>query len=120
MIVVTGATGLLGRAIVENLVARVSPNQVGISVRDPSKAADLEARGIRVRRGDFADPASLANAFEGASQVLMISSNARAYGGDAIAQHRAAIDLAFSLEQDIWNGERYLQLSVADFRAPAE
>jgi single-stranded-DNA-specific exonuclease len=37
-----------------------------------------------------------------------------------VAQHRAAIDLAFSLEQDIWNGERYLQLSVADFRAPAE
>jgi single-stranded-DNA-specific exonuclease len=37
-----------------------------------------------------------------------------------VAQHRAAIDLAFSLEQDLWNGERYLQLSVADFRAPAE
>jgi single-stranded-DNA-specific exonuclease len=37
-----------------------------------------------------------------------------------VSQHRAAIDLAFSLEQDIWNGERYLQLSVADFRAPAE
>ena len=35
-----------------------------------------------------------------------------------VAEHRAAIDLAFSLEQDIWNGERYLQLSVADFRAP--
>ncbi|MBI4887180.1 MAG: single-stranded-DNA-specific exonuclease RecJ [Acidobacteria bacterium] len=35
-----------------------------------------------------------------------------------VAQHRAAIDLAFSLEQDAWNGERYLQLSVADFRAP--
>jgi single-stranded-DNA-specific exonuclease len=37
-----------------------------------------------------------------------------------VAQHRAAIDLAFSLEQDIWNGEKYLQLSIADFRAPAE
>ena len=33
--------------------------------------------------------------------------------------HRGAIDLAFSLEQDVWNGERYLQLSVADFKAPA-
>jgi single-stranded-DNA-specific exonuclease len=33
--------------------------------------------------------------------------------------HRDAIDLAFSLEQDTWNGERYLQLSVADFKAPA-
>jgi single-stranded-DNA-specific exonuclease len=36
-----------------------------------------------------------------------------------VAGHRAAIDLAFSLEQDSWNGERYLQLSVADFKAPA-
>ena len=35
-----------------------------------------------------------------------------------ISDHRAAIDLAFSVEQDTWNGERYLQLSVADFRAP--
>ena len=35
-----------------------------------------------------------------------------------VAEHRAAIDLAFSLEQDTWNGERYLQLSMADFRAP--
>ena len=35
-----------------------------------------------------------------------------------VTEHRAAIDLAFSLEQDEWNGERYLQLSVADFKAP--
>jgi len=35
-----------------------------------------------------------------------------------VTEHRAAIDLAFSLENDIYNGERYLQLSVADFRAP--
>ena len=35
-----------------------------------------------------------------------------------VTEHRAGIDLAFSLEQDTWNGERYLQLSVADFRAP--
>jgi len=35
-----------------------------------------------------------------------------------VTEHRAAIDLAFSLDQDSWNGERYLQLSVADFRAP--
>jgi single-stranded-DNA-specific exonuclease len=35
-----------------------------------------------------------------------------------VTEHRAAIDLAFSLDQDLWNGERYLQVSVADFRAP--
>ena len=35
-----------------------------------------------------------------------------------VTEHRGAIDLAFSLEQDVWDGERYLQLSVADFKAP--
>ncbi len=35
-----------------------------------------------------------------------------------VTEHRAAIDLAFYLEQDTWNGEKYLQLSVADFKAP--
>ena len=35
-----------------------------------------------------------------------------------VCEHRAAIDLAFSLEQDNWNGERYLQLTIADFKAP--
>jgi hypothetical protein len=35
-----------------------------------------------------------------------------------VTEHRSSIDLAFSLEQDTWNGDRYLQLSVADFKAP--
>ena len=94
MIIVTGATGQLGRAIVEQLVERVPAGEVGASVRDPAKAADLTALGVRVRRGDFADPASLAQAFAGATQVLVVSSNAAAYGGDTLAQHRAAIDAA--------------------------
>ncbi|WP_224366413.1 SDR family oxidoreductase [Hyalangium versicolor] len=96
MIVVTGATGQLGRLIVEKLVTRVPVDRVAVSVRDVQKAQDLAARGVRVRRGDFADPKSLAHAFEGASQVLMISSNAAATGGDTLAQHRSAIDAARS------------------------
>lgn len=94
MIIVTGATGQLGRAIVERLVERVPANQVGASVRDPEKAADLAALGVRVRRGDFDEPDSLPHAFEGATQVLVVSSNAAAYGGDPLAQHRAAIGAA--------------------------
>lgn len=94
MIVVTGATGQLGRAIVEQLLARLPAARIGASVRDPAKAADLEALGVRVRAGDFRDPEALARAFEGAEQVLLVSSNARAYGGDPLAQHRAAIDAA--------------------------
>ncbi len=94
MIIVTGATGLLGRAIVEKLVERVPADQVGISVRDPAKAGDLEARGVRVRHGDFSEPATLSHAFEGAKHLLIVSSNARGYGGDTLAQHRAAIAAA--------------------------
>lgn len=94
MIIVTGATGLLGREIVEKLVGRVPADQVGVSVRDPAKAGDLQAAGVRVRRGDFTDPASLRHAFEGAKQLLLVSSNARASGGDTLAQHRAAITAA--------------------------
>jgi len=94
MIIVTGATGQLGRAIVESLVERVPASQVGASVRDPAKASALAALGVRVRRGNFDDPASLAHAFEGATQVLIVSSNASAYGGDPLAQHRSAIEAA--------------------------
>ena len=94
MIIVTGATGHLGRAIVEKLVGLIPADRVGVSVRDPSKAADLAASGVRVRHGDFDDPESLRDAFEGASQVLIVSSNARATGGDPLAQHRAAIEAA--------------------------
>lgn len=96
MIVVTGATGKLGRRIVEELLAKMPGDKIGASVRDPAKADDLAGRGVRVRRGDFADPTSLAAAFEGATQVLIVSSNARASGGDPLAQHRAAIDAARS------------------------
>jgi NAD(P)H dehydrogenase (quinone) len=94
MIIVTGASGQLGRAIVRQLVKRVPASQVGVSVRDPQKAADLQALGVRVRQGDFDNQESLSHTFEGAEQVLLVSSNARASGGDPLAQHRTALDAA--------------------------
>lgn len=94
MIIVTGATGQLGSLIVKNLVKLVPASSVGVSVRDPEKATTLRELGVRIRKGDFDDADSLAHAFEGATQVLMVSSNARASGGDPLAQHRNAIDTA--------------------------
>ena len=96
MIVITGATGQLGSQTVGELLKLVGPEQLGVSVRDPSKAGDLAAKGVKVRRGDFAEPASLADAFKDATQLLLVSSNAGASGGDPIAQHRNAIDAARS------------------------
>lgn len=92
MIIVTGATGLLGRAVVESLLGRVPAERIGVSVRDPDKATDLAQRGVRVRRGDFTDAESLAHAFEDASTVLLVSSNSS--GESAVVQHRTAIDAA--------------------------
>lgn len=92
MIIITGANGQLGRAITENLLELVPAGQIGVSVRDPEKARDLEGRGVRVRRGDFDDAASLDHAFEGASQVLIVSSNSSSES--AVSQHPTAIDAA--------------------------
>lgn len=92
MIIVTGATGTLGSQVVDQLLQRIPAELVGVSVRDTDRAADLAARGVRVRRGDFTDPASLSAAFEDAIQVLLVSASAT--GGALVAQHVAAIDAA--------------------------
>ena len=92
MIIVTGATGKLGSQIIDQLLDRVPADQVGVSVRDPARAGDLAARGVRVRHGDFSDPTSLVDAFAEATRVLIVSANSQ--GGDAIAKNCAAIDAA--------------------------
>lgn len=97
MIIITGAAGKLGRGIAEQMAARVSLGGVGVSVRNPEDAAALESLGVRVRHGDFNNLESLRHAFAGATQVLIVSSNARATGGDPLAQHRNAIDAAKSV-----------------------
>lgn len=90
MIIVTGATGQLGRQIVERLLTRVPADRVGVSVRDPRKAQAFADQGVRVRQGSFTDADSLAHAFEGASQVLIVSVDKM--GEEAVRRHRAAID----------------------------
>ncbi|MEV0736750.1 SDR family oxidoreductase [Streptomyces sp. NPDC050549] len=92
MIIVTGATGKLGRRTVEHLLERVPADRVGISVRDPHKAQDLADRGVRVRQGSFDDPTSLAHSFEGADQLLLVSLDRT--GQECVSGHRAAIDAA--------------------------
>ena len=92
MLIVTGANGQFGRLAVKALLGRVPADRVGVSVRDPRKAADLAARGVRVRRGDFSDPTSLAHAFAGAERVLVVSVDK--IGPEAIREHRAAVAAA--------------------------
>ena len=92
MIIITGATGQLGSRIVERLLERVPANEVGVSVRDAAKASSMAERGVRVRTGDFTEPAGLEHAFEGADRVLIISAAIR--GDAAVAANKTAIDAA--------------------------
>jgi uncharacterized protein YbjT (DUF2867 family) len=94
MIVVTGATGQLGRLVIANLLKRVSANQIVAAARTPSKAADLTALGVQVREADYSKPATLATAFAGAESVLLISSPALPTEGLRISEHKAVIDAA--------------------------
>ncbi|HEX6341140.1 SDR family oxidoreductase [Umezawaea sp.] len=92
MIIVSGANGTLGGLVVQRLLDRVAPERVGVCVRDPERARGLAERGVRVRRGDFADAASLDHAFEGASRVLVVSVDSA--GEEALRLHGTAIDAA--------------------------
>jgi len=75
-IVVTGATGHLGRLAVEALLRRGVPGgQIVATGRRTGTLDDLAARGVAVRRADFEDPQSLREAFTGAERLLLVSSN---------------------------------------------
>jgi NAD(P)H dehydrogenase (quinone) len=91
MIVVTGTSGKLGRLVVNALLESTSANRVVAVARDPNKVADLAARGVVVRRGDYDRPDTLGSAFDGAERLLLISSSEV---GKRVAQHAAAIEAA--------------------------
>jgi NAD(P)H dehydrogenase (quinone) len=94
-IVVTGATGQLGRLAVEALLRRGIPaSRIVATGRDVAGIKDLADRGVAVRRADFGDPDSLAAAFEGAEKLLLISASVPVT--DRFANHRRAIDAAQS------------------------
>lgn len=91
-IVVTGATGHLGRLVVESLLERSVPaDQVVATGRNTAKLADLADRGVVVRRADFTDPVSLKEAFDGAEKLLLVSSSEV---GQRYPQHVNVVDAA--------------------------
>ena len=91
-IVVTGATGHLGRLIVESLLRRGVPADGIVAVgRDVTKIADLGDRGVVVRHADYDDPDSLRSAFAGAEKLMFVSGSE---AGRRVAQHRNVIAAA--------------------------
>jgi NAD(P)H dehydrogenase (quinone) len=90
-IVINGASGQLGRAIVNHLASHVSPEALTLVSRTPTSLADWAAKGSRVVQGDYRDPASLDAAYAHGDTLMMIS------GLDIrqrIPQHRNAIAAA--------------------------
>lgn len=91
MFAVTGASGQLGRLVLEILLEKVDAKRIVALARDPAKLADLTEAGVIVRRFDYNDPASLASSLEGVDRLLLISGNEL---GRREAQHRGVIDAA--------------------------
>lgn len=91
MIVVTGASGQLGRLVIHSLLKRIPASQIVAAVRNPASVADLAQLGVQVRQADYSQPASLSTAFAGAQKLLLISSSEV---GQRVAQHAAVITAA--------------------------
>jgi NAD(P)H dehydrogenase (quinone) len=90
-VIVTGASGKLGRLVAESLMDRLPPAEIVLVSRHPEALREFAVRGADVRYGNFDDPASLPTAFAGGRRMLLISTDAV---GRRVAQHRAAIDAA--------------------------
>lgn len=90
MILVTGASGNLGTAVIENLLKRVPASKVAGLYRNPNKAKPFAELGIHIRFGDYKDKNSILKALEGIEQLLLISSS----NNDALTEHKNVIDAA--------------------------
>ncbi|CAD2254752.1 SDR family oxidoreductase [Xanthomonas arboricola] len=91
MIAITGASGQLGRLVIQCLLQRVPADQVTALVRDPSKAQDLVELGVVLRKFDYNEPDTMIDALKGVDKLLLISSNEAGTRG---TQHRNVIDAA--------------------------
>ncbi|MFF7450560.1 MULTISPECIES: NAD(P)H-binding protein [unclassified Streptomyces] len=91
-IVVTGATGHLGRHVVEQLLEKVPAEQVTAVVRTPEKAADLAEKGVRIAVADYNSPETFDGLLAAGDKVLLISGNEFDKGRPG--QHQVVIDAA--------------------------
>jgi NAD(P)H dehydrogenase (quinone) len=85
---VTGATGQLGRIVIEKLKERISSDSIVALVRSPQKA---NALGVETREFDYNEPDKLAKALKGIDNLLLISANEI---GQRATQHKNVIEAA--------------------------
>ncbi|MFJ5529502.1 SDR family oxidoreductase [Streptomyces sp. NPDC093261] len=91
-IVVTGATGHLGRHVVEQLLEKVPADQITAVVRIPEKAADFADRGVRIAVADYNAPETFDGLFTAGDKVLLISGNE--FDKGRVGQHKVVLDAA--------------------------
>lgn len=91
MIAITGASGQLGRLVIEDLLKTLKAEEIVAVVRNPAKVNDFSNRGVQVRAADYGDVSALAKAFSGVEKVLLISSSEV---GQRAAQHNNIIAAA--------------------------
>jgi NAD(P)H dehydrogenase (quinone) len=91
-VIVTGASGQLGRLVIEELLAKVPASEVTALVRDPGKATGLAARGVVIAVADYNSPESLDGLLRAGDRVLLISGNE--FHRDRVAQHKAVLGAA--------------------------
>lgn len=93
MILVTGATGNLGKATINSLLNRgIAPSDITALVRDETKAAELKLKGVRIKVGDYQDYESLKSAFQDVDKLLLVSSSSDIV--NRFEQHKNAINAA--------------------------
>jgi len=88
---VTGASGQLGKHVLDHLLTKIAAGDIVAIARDPAKLADYAAKGVDVRAGDYDASDTLVAALQGVNRLLLISGNAL---GERPRQHQAVIDAA--------------------------
>ena len=91
MIAITGASGQLGRLVIDSLLTRTDASNIVALIRNPAKAAELEALGVAVRIADYDKPDTLPAALAGVKKLLLISGSEV---GQRFPQHSAVIEAA--------------------------
>ncbi|MEW2567588.1 SDR family oxidoreductase [Streptomyces sp. NPDC047070] len=91
-IVVTGATGHLGKHVIAGLLEKVPADQVVAVVRNKEKAADFAARGVRIAVADYNAPETFDSVFSAGDRVLLVSGNE--FDKGRVAQHQVVLDAA--------------------------
>jgi NAD(P)H dehydrogenase (quinone) len=92
-LLVTGANGNLGRRVIELVLAKNSGNKIiAGSSRNLEALSSYAGQGVEIRKVDFEDPKTLAEAFKGVDRLLLIST--KALGKQRQLQHQSAIEAA--------------------------